>query len=213
MGLLSEFFEVLGDMFLDRAPPGGSSPPTRVPENPADEADPELPDLRALFAPGSRVLDLGCGDGRNLPAVEAAGLRAIGADRSREGLARARGRTKAALVLADVEALPFADDCFDGVLAWQVLCGLPPDSTRRGFEQVHRILHAEGTLLVAGCEGGLRARGLDRGAPGPAGFDVLARERLSGCFWSSEARWIYQLRPRSACGAAEPALLASATPP
>ena len=204
MGWLSGFFEVLGDVFFTRAPPATSPSPTDAtgPADPVDEADPEFIGLGALFPARSRVLDLGCGDGRNLRAMEAAGLRVVGADKRREGLARARDRTKAPLVLANLRALPFAAGRFDGVVAWQVLCGLPPESTRVGFEEARRILHADGSLLVAGCEGGLVACGLDRGAPGPAGFDTLARERLAGSFWSSEARWVYQLRPRAAGGCA-----------
>lgn len=191
MGLLSYFFDVIGGVFLEGAPAMG----VPVEEDRADESAPELPDLRALFAPGSRVLDLGCGDGRNLLAIEGAGLRVVGTDRSREGLARARARTKAPLVLADAEALPFAVDRFDGIVAWQILCGLPPQSARHGFEQAHRILRADGMLLVAGCEGALRARGLGSGAPGPPGFETLGRERLNGPSWSSERHWVYRLRP------------------
>jgi len=55
---------------------------------------------------GWRVLDVGCGAGRNARALENAGARCIGVDLSASLLRRARTVTRAPLIRADMRALP-----------------------------------------------------------------------------------------------------------
>lgn len=61
---------------------------------------------------GSRVLDLACGAGRHLRALESGGLRAVGADFSGELLAEARRMGATELVRCDMRRLPFRDGSF-----------------------------------------------------------------------------------------------------
>lgn len=70
---------------------------------------------RMNLAPGSKVLDLGCGTGILLASLADEGYRAVGTDISRTMLSRARGT--APLVTADGGNLPFADASLDAVLA------------------------------------------------------------------------------------------------
>jgi demethylmenaquinone methyltransferase/2-methoxy-6-polyprenyl-1,4-benzoquinol methylase len=72
----------------------------------------ELLDL----APGTSVLDVGCGTADLARALAAAGFRAVGVDLSPGMLAAARPGG-ASLVRADAELLPFPDECFDGVVS------------------------------------------------------------------------------------------------
>ncbi len=65
------------------------------------------------LAPGSLVLDVGCGTGDFVRASHAAGLRSVGFDVS-EGMLRA-GRGPLLVVLADGLRLPVADGVADGV--------------------------------------------------------------------------------------------------
>lgn len=62
---------------------------------------------------GWRVLDVGCGAGRHARALEAAGARCIGVDLSASLLQRARQVTGAALVRADMRALPIRPRSMD----------------------------------------------------------------------------------------------------
>ena len=57
--------------------------------------------------PGSRVLDLACGAGRHLRALEAKGLHPVGADFSADLLAEARRSGAKELVRCDMRVLPF----------------------------------------------------------------------------------------------------------
>ncbi|HEU4569213.1 MAG TPA: class I SAM-dependent methyltransferase [Gemmatimonadales bacterium] len=65
------------------------------------------------WRPGGRVLDCCCGAGRHSQAFEAAGARVVGLDLSAPLLARARQHTAAALVRADLRALPIRPGSMD----------------------------------------------------------------------------------------------------
>lgn len=78
-----------------------------------DEADRALEALLALHPPeGGPVLDLACGAGRHLAALERRGLPAVGLDLSAVLLREARARAGSPLVRADMRHLPFARDHF-----------------------------------------------------------------------------------------------------
>lgn len=73
------------------------------------------------LAPGARLLDLCCGQGRHAVPLAQLGYRVTGLDLSRALLARAaaaagRQSQRVGLVEADMRRLPFADGSFDAVL-------------------------------------------------------------------------------------------------
>ncbi len=93
-----------------------------------------------------RVLDLGCGTGRNLPLLSP-GTAAIGLDPSWDSLARARRRAPAVpLVVGRAEALPFRTGAFDTVLSGLVFCSVP--DPHRGLAEVRRVLAPGGRLRM-----------------------------------------------------------------
>ncbi len=81
--------------------------------------------LRGRIVPGMRVLDAGCGAGRNLDYLAQAGFDVVGVDRSEEAVAEARerfaGRPNARFEVAALEQLPFDDGAFDVVICNAVL--------------------------------------------------------------------------------------------
>jgi SAM-dependent methyltransferase len=69
--------------------------------------------LELVSAPGKRTLDLGCGEGRLSRDLKALGHDVVGVDASPTMLAAAReADPELKTHLADVAALPFADDAF-----------------------------------------------------------------------------------------------------
>jgi len=104
---------------------------------------------RAWLAGGvsrGRVLDLGCGTGRNLP-IYGKDARAIGLDPCLASLLKARRRTPGVpLVRARAEALPFRDGTFDTVVSGLVFCSV--SDVPRGLGEVRRVLKAGGVLRM-----------------------------------------------------------------
>lgn len=94
-----------------------------------------------------RILDVGCGTGRNVALLGDFG-RAFGADPSPEALAIGRGLGLAdRLVGAEAERIPFRDGTFDLVAALDVLEHLEDD--RAGLLEIRRVLRPGGYLLAA----------------------------------------------------------------
>ena len=85
------------------------------------------------------VLDLGCGEGRFLPAG------AVGLDLDGERL-RALMARPGRLVQADAKALPFAGASFDTVYAHRMLNDT--GDVERALAEAARVLRTDGTLLV-----------------------------------------------------------------
>lgn len=116
-----------------------------------DGGPPELAALvqaRCAEAGARPVLDVGCGTGRWLRDVIAAGRHAIGLDPSSAMLARAREHAPAAtLVRGRAESLPFASGRFGAVLCVYVVHHL--DDPARFVAEAARVLGAGGTLTVA----------------------------------------------------------------
>ena len=78
----------------------------------------------AALQPASRLLDIGCGAGRNAVPLAHAGWRVVGSDLSSAMLTAAAGRVKTEappnqvdLILAPMESLPFASNTFDFIVA------------------------------------------------------------------------------------------------
>jgi SAM-dependent methyltransferase len=111
--------------------------------------------LRALLShlhPASRVLDLGVGTGRELPALLDAGHSPVGLDVSAEMLALCAARARPIpLVRADLWApLPFDAGTFDAVIALHGTLAHPPtDEARRALpREVARVLRPGGVFVA-----------------------------------------------------------------
>ena len=102
---------------------------------------------------GARVLDVGCGAGREALALAERGCRVVGVDIGRELLASARAQARMrgialSLCRTDGRVLPFADGSFDHVALWsQVLANVPGAATRAALlAEARRVLVPEGSL-------------------------------------------------------------------
>jgi len=119
-----------------------------------------LPVARRFLTPESRVLEVGCGYGRNLVALAHLDPRlVVGSDVDRGELVRAaerRGggvtperRERIALVQQEPKRLPFKDDSFDFIVLWQVLEHLFGEELKQTVvSECVRVLKPGGHILV-----------------------------------------------------------------
>ncbi|MEU1176794.1 methyltransferase domain-containing protein [Streptomyces sp. NPDC005820] len=94
------------------------------------------------------VVDLGCGDGRNLAALVDAGLNALGVDIAPTGLAHARRviRQRAFLLRADATQLPLIDASVDAVTCFDVFGQIQDPSHL--IAEARRIVAADGLFVT-----------------------------------------------------------------
>jgi arsenite methyltransferase len=162
----------------------------------------------AGFAPGERVLDLGCGTGVATQVLRRHGCAAVGLDLASRRLALARENDpELAVVVADARSLPFADASLDGILAE---CSL----TLAGYSaatlsECRRVLRPGGRLAVTdlfvraedvdrqplpGCMDGMISRNAILAAMADAGLAVKRWEDHSDVLKSFMAQLIFSGR-------------------
>jgi ubiquinone/menaquinone biosynthesis C-methylase UbiE len=102
-----------------------------------------------MLAPGSLILDAGCGPGQDAVFFTERGYRVIGIDISEGMLGIARERVpKAEFRRADILATGFPDKTFDGIWALRSLIHVEKKDVLRVLNELKRILRPGGLLFV-----------------------------------------------------------------
>ena len=146
----------------------------------ASTVDGDVSDLRgrfsSLLAPGARVLDLGCGSGRDALAFMREGFDVTAVDGS-EGMCRvASGYTGIRVRCLDFMELDYEGE-FDGVWACASLLHLRPDELPTALSLIRRALVDGGVLCMSFKRGGFSGR--------------------------RDGRWYTDLKPEAMAGLAE----------
>lgn len=131
--------------------------------------------LRLLDGRFHRLLEIGYGSGLLLPTLGRIADELYGIDLEKEppGLRAALaklGVSPKELKQADVAALPFAAQYFDGVIAFSIFEHLKPEALPAALGEVARVLAPGGRLLL-GCPAVHRAMNLAFGAIGFSGIE------------------------------------------
>jgi len=99
---------------------------------------------------GDRVLDVGCGNGRLLGALENKQIDYIGIDNSLKLIDEAKKRfPRGNFQVADALNLPFPENYFDKIYSIAVLHHIPSKEFRlRVLEEIKRVLKPKGLLIL-----------------------------------------------------------------
>lgn len=109
--------------------------------------------LSGRLAPGARILDLGCGAGRDMAAFEAAGFEVTGVDASEAMLSLARPRVRGPLEAMDMRALRLPDAGWDGVWCMAALLHLRRSDAPAALAEMRRVLRPGGWASISVLEG------------------------------------------------------------
>jgi SAM-dependent methyltransferase len=95
----------------------------------------------------ARILDCGCGTGHNLTMLRDYG-RACGIDVTWSGLAYARARGERQVACASATRLPFPDNQFDLVTAFDLLYAFDDEMERDALNEMYRVLRSGGQIVI-----------------------------------------------------------------
>lgn len=112
-----------------------------------------LEELVKKIGRGKAVLEVGCGEGRNLVLLSSLFSEVVGLDFSPEALKRAQSNypdlcSKIKFIQAGVPLLPFVDQSFDLVLCWDTMSHLKPREFKTSIAEFYRVLFPSGHLIV-----------------------------------------------------------------
>jgi SAM-dependent methyltransferase len=147
-------------------------------------------DLQGVRPSLQPVLDVPCGTGRLRGVLERRGMRYVGADVSHAMLAEAATDRDAALVLADAEHLPFAENSFDVVVCCRLLHHLHDEEVLESV--VRELVRVSSRMVIASFwdsaswHAWRRRVGLRRGE-GPSGRRAVSKRTLRRVFDESGA--------------------------
>lgn len=100
-----------------------------------------------------RILDFGCGPGRDLRAFKDLGHEAIGLDGAERFVELARRHSGCDVWLQDFLQLQLPAECFDGIFANAALFHVPSEELPRVLKQLHAALKPGGVLFSSNPRG------------------------------------------------------------
>ncbi|WP_342303859.1 methyltransferase domain-containing protein [Methanolobus sp. ZRKC5] len=112
--------------------------------------------LEGLIIPSSRVLDLGCGNGRFLLPLSRK-YESVGTDVSATAVSRARSyisknnsndNSQAECLVSSITSLPFSDNSFDAVLCLGVVQHLMEEERQMAISEIKRIMKSGAILVI-----------------------------------------------------------------
>ncbi len=105
--------------------------------------------------PGQRVLDLGCGDGRNMPLLSNLGMSVHGVEISQDICDLTRKRMEALGIAAELKVgrnhdIPYSDGHFDTVLACHACYYVDPGTLfKDNVREISRVLKPGGSFVCS----------------------------------------------------------------
>jgi len=123
-------------------------------------------ELLGRLGAAPRILDLGCGPGRDMAWLEARGASVVGLDVSAGMLGAARRVVRGELVQADMRELPLPDGSFDAVWCMAALLHVPKAEAHGVLGEMRRVVRDRGLLAL-----GVKQGDGEGWVEGPPGWD------------------------------------------
>lgn len=104
------------------------------------------------LSPGSKILDIGCGSGRDLANLNRSGFSISGADSSGNMIRVAVGKypeLAGKISLSGLPDLPGVENTFNGVLCSALLQHIPDSNLYESFRRIRELLEDEGIFVVS----------------------------------------------------------------
>ncbi|MEK6835285.1 MAG: class I SAM-dependent methyltransferase [Nanoarchaeota archaeon] len=102
---------------------------------------------------GKKILDAGCGPGRDLQYFNQEGLDVTGIDISRGMLRECKRRTGITALDMDMRKMSFQDNSFDGIWCMASLSDIEKDEAPKVIDEFYRVLKRGGVIYIAVKEG------------------------------------------------------------
>ena len=119
--------------------------------------DPKLRETADFFIKhlkGKKILDVGCGSGRDSQYFAERGLQVIGIDAVKAFIKIAKSKVpKAKFKLMDMRKLEFLGNSFDGLWASASLLHIPKAEAKQTIEEFKRVLKPNGILFIGVKQG------------------------------------------------------------
>jgi len=114
------------------------------------EVWPEMAELKIFIEPNSKVLDLGCGNGRLIDFLKDKNIEYFGIDFSEELIKMAKNKYGNNFQVADILNLPFSDNYFDTIWSIAVFHHIPSRELRLlALKEMKRVLKDKGRVIMA----------------------------------------------------------------
>ncbi|MFB6216374.1 MAG: class I SAM-dependent methyltransferase [Candidatus Aenigmatarchaeota archaeon] len=98
---------------------------------------------------GERILDAGCGTGKDTDYFVDRGMDAIGVDISHGMISYAREHKKGRFQVMDIRNLGFQDGSFHGVWCCASIFFMPKEGVMNALDEMNRILKPNGVIYVS----------------------------------------------------------------
>lgn len=137
-----------------------------------------------------KVLDLGSGPGRDAVLLNQRGLAVTCLDAS-QTMAEMSRKIGFDSVVADMESIPFQDNCFDGVWAYTSLLHVPKSDFFKSVREIKRVLKNQGVFALGMIEGDAEGYRIGSSVDSPRWFSFYKKEEIKNILEDSGFEMIY----------------------
>ena len=117
------------------------------------------------YLKGKKILDAGCGSGRDSAYLTEDGYDVTGIDLSEEMIKIAKTKSYAKFKIMDFRNISFKKESFDGVWCMSSMSDIPQNEAKTTLEQFYKVLKKNGILYISTREG--------------SGFKKIKKEKYS----------------------------------